>query len=131
MMLSFKKSHSSKMLGLFFFSKLYWHSHILCILKIASKNVGTLIHFVNFLFTEVTIYLYKSTVLSWMKLWCLFSEFSIVGGMGEGDHPPNPTIFFKSPMGHPHPQLRNSPPSETIPRKWFREKTINNNLKSS
>ena len=63
-MLSFKKSHSSKMLGLFFFSKLYWHSHILCILKIASKNVGTLIHFVNFLFTEVTIYLYKSTVLS-------------------------------------------------------------------
>ena len=82
------------------FSKLYWHSHTLSILKTASKNVGTFIHFVNFLFTEVTIYLYKSTVLSWMKLRCLFSEFPIVGGMGEGGSPrppPNPTFFFETP----------------------------------
>ena len=45
------------MLGLNFSSKLDWGSYIIYIAKTTSKKIGVLI-----LFSEVALYLYKSTV---------------------------------------------------------------------
>ena len=54
---------SFKMLGLTFSSKLDWGSCIVSIAKTTSKKIGALIHSMKFLFPEVALYLYKSTVV--------------------------------------------------------------------
>ena len=51
-----------KMLGLTFSSKLGWGSNIFSIAKSVSKKSGALICSVKFLFPEVALYLYKSTM---------------------------------------------------------------------
>ena len=51
-----------KMLGLIFFSKLDWDSYIISIAKTVSTKIGALIRSVKFLFPEVALYLYKSTI---------------------------------------------------------------------
>ena len=56
-----------KMMGLSFSSKLDCSSYIISIAKTASKKIRALIHSMNFLYPEVTIYLYKSTIQSCMK----------------------------------------------------------------
>ena len=50
------------MLGLTFSSKLDWGSYIIFIAKTASKKIGGLICSMKFLFPEVALYLYKSTI---------------------------------------------------------------------
>ena len=58
-----RKNHPFKMLGLTFSYKLDWRSDIISVAKTASKKIGALIRSVKFLFPEVTLYLYKSTML--------------------------------------------------------------------
>ena len=58
---------SFKTLGLTFSSKSDWGSYIISIAKTASKKIGTLIHFMKFLFPEVALYLYKSTIRQCME----------------------------------------------------------------
>ena len=53
---------SFKMSGLAFSSKLGWGSYIISIAKIASKKIGALILSMKFLFSEVVLCLYKSTI---------------------------------------------------------------------
>ena len=50
------------MLGLTFSFKLDWDSYITSIGKTASEKIGTLIRSMKFLFPEVALYLYKSTI---------------------------------------------------------------------
>ena len=50
------------MLGLIFTSKLDWGSYIISIAKTASKKIGALIRSMKFLFPEVALCLYKSTI---------------------------------------------------------------------
>ena len=50
------------MLGLTLSSKLDWGSYIIFIAETASKKIGALIYFSKFLFPEVALYLYKSTI---------------------------------------------------------------------
>ena len=50
------------MLWLTFSSKLDWGSYIIFIAKTASKKIGGLICSMKFLFPEVALYLYKSTI---------------------------------------------------------------------
>ena len=57
-----RKNHPFKMLGLTFSYKLDWRSDIISVAKTASKKIGALIHSVKFLFPEVALYLYKSTI---------------------------------------------------------------------
>ena len=59
-----------KMLGLTFSSKVNWSSYIISIAKTASKKIGTLIRSIKFLFPEVTLYLYKSTIRPCMEYCC-------------------------------------------------------------
>ena len=59
-----------KMLGLTFSSKLNWGSYISSIAKTASKEIGALIHSMKFLSSEVTLYLYKSTIWPFMEYRC-------------------------------------------------------------
>ena len=59
-----------KMLGLTFSSNLDWRSYIISIAKIASKKIGALIHSMKFLFPEVTLCLYKSTMRACMEYCC-------------------------------------------------------------
>ena len=54
---------SFKRMGLTFSSKLDWGSYIVSIAKTASKKIGALIRSMKFLFPEVALYLYKSTVV--------------------------------------------------------------------
>ena len=61
---------SSKMLGMTFCSKLDWGSYIISITKTASKKIGASIHSMKFLFPEVALYLYKSTIQPCMKQCC-------------------------------------------------------------
>ena len=61
---------SFKTLGLTFSSKSDWGSYIISIAKTASKKIGTLIHFMKFLFPEVALYLYKSTIRQCMEYCC-------------------------------------------------------------
>ena len=61
---------SFKMLGLTFSSKLDWSSYIVSIAKTASKKIGALIRSMKFLFPEVPLYLYKSTIRSCMEYCC-------------------------------------------------------------
>ena len=58
------------MLGLSFSSKLDLVSYIISIAKTASKKIGAMIRYMNFLFPEVALYLYKSTILSCMENCC-------------------------------------------------------------
>ena len=51
------------MLGLTF-SFLDWSSYIISIEKTASKKIGALIRSMKFLSTDVTLYLYKPTILN-------------------------------------------------------------------
>ena len=55
------------MLGLTFSSKFDWGSHSISIAKTASKKIGALIRSMKFLSSEVTLYLYKSTICSCME----------------------------------------------------------------
>ena len=65
---SFIEGKSSfKMLGLTISSELDWGSYIISIAKTASKKIGALIHYMKFISPEVVLYLYKSTVWSFMK----------------------------------------------------------------
>ena len=59
-----------KMLGLTFSSKLDCSSYIISIAKSASKKIGALIHSMKFLFPEVALYLYKSTIQPCMEYFC-------------------------------------------------------------
>ena len=54
-----KEKSSFKKLGLPFFSKLDWGSYFISIAKTASKKIGASM---KFLFPEVALYLYKSTI---------------------------------------------------------------------
>ena len=51
------------MLLLSFYSKLDWVQYIISIAKTASRKIGALIRSMEFLSTEVALYLYKSTVV--------------------------------------------------------------------
>ena len=51
-----------KMLGLSFSSKLDWASYIVSTIKPASKKIGDFIHSLKFLYPEVALYFYKSTI---------------------------------------------------------------------
>ena len=62
-----EKKSSFKMLGLTFSSKLDWNSYIICFAKTASKKIGALIRSMRFLSSEVTLYLYKSTICPYME----------------------------------------------------------------
>ena len=59
-----------RMLGLTFSSKLDWGSYIIYIAKTVSKKIGALIRSMNFLSTEVALYLYKSTIRPCMEHCC-------------------------------------------------------------
>ena len=62
---------SFKMLGLTFCSKLGWGSYIAFIAKTASKKVEASIRSMKFfLFPEVALYLYKSTIRPCMEYCC-------------------------------------------------------------
>ena len=63
---------SFKMLWLTFSSKLDWGSYINSIGKSDSKKIGALIRSMKFLSPEVALYLYKSTILSWIEYCCHF-----------------------------------------------------------
>ena len=58
---------SFKMLGLTFSSKLDWGSYIVSIAKTSSMKIGALIRSMKFLFPEVALYLYKSTMWPCME----------------------------------------------------------------
>ena len=65
-----RKKTSFKMLGLTYSSKLDWGSYIISIAKTASKKIGALICSMKFLSPEVALYLYKSTIWSYMEYCC-------------------------------------------------------------
>ena len=58
------------MLQLVFSSKLDWSCYINSIGKTTSKKIGYLIHSMKFLFPEVAMYLYKSTIRECMEYCC-------------------------------------------------------------
>ena len=58
------------MLGLTFSPKLDWGSQIISIAKTSSKKIGTIIHSMKFIFPEVVLYLYKSTIRPCMEYCC-------------------------------------------------------------
>ena len=58
----FEEKSSFKILGLTFPSKLGWGSYIISIAKTASKKIGVVIRSMKFLFPEVALCLYKSTI---------------------------------------------------------------------
>ena len=57
-----EEKSSFKMLGLTFSSKLDWGFYIISIAKTASKKIGAFTHSMKFLSSEVTLYLYTSTI---------------------------------------------------------------------
>ena len=57
-----EEKSSFKMLGLIFSSKLDWDFYIISIAKTTSVKIGMLIRFMKFLFPEVALYLYKSSI---------------------------------------------------------------------
>ena len=65
-----EEESSFKMLELTFSSKLDWGSYIISIAQTASKKIGALIRSVKFLFPEVALYLYKSTIWPCMEYCC-------------------------------------------------------------
>ena len=58
------------MLGLIFSYELDWGSYIIPIAKTLSKKIGALICSMKFLFPEVALHLYKSTICACMKYYC-------------------------------------------------------------
>ena len=58
------------MLGLSFSSKMDWGSYIMSIAKTASKKIGALIRSMKFLYSDVALYLYKSTICLCMEYSC-------------------------------------------------------------
>ena len=58
------------MLGLTFSYKLDWRSDIISVAKTASKKIGALIRSMKFLFPEVALYLYKSTIQPCVEYCC-------------------------------------------------------------
>ena len=58
------------MLGLTFSSKLERCSYIICIAKSACKKIGALICSLKFLYPEVALDLYKSTICPCMGYYC-------------------------------------------------------------
>ena len=64
------KMDASAHLGLILSSKLDWGSYISSIAKTARKKIESLIPFLKFLFSEVALYLYKSTI--WPCLECCY-----------------------------------------------------------
>ena len=65
-----EEKSSFKMLGLTFSSKLDWGSYIISIAKTASKKIGAIICYMEFLSPGVALYLYKSTIHSCMEYCC-------------------------------------------------------------
>ena len=65
-----EEKSSFKMLGLTFSSKLDCGSYIISIAKTASKIIGALIHSMKFLYPEVALYLYKSTIRPCIECCC-------------------------------------------------------------
>ena len=65
-----EEKSSFKMPGLTFSSRLDWGSYIVSTAKTASKKVGALIRSMKFLFPEVALYLYKSTIRPCMEYCC-------------------------------------------------------------
>ena len=65
-----EEKSSFKMLGLTLSSKLDWGCYIISIAKTASKKIGALIRSMKFLFPEVALYLYKSTIRPCMEYCC-------------------------------------------------------------
>ena len=65
-----EEKSSFKMLGLTFSSKLDCGSCIISVAKTASKKIGTLVRSTKFLFPEIALYLYKSTIRSCMEYYC-------------------------------------------------------------
>ena len=57
-----EEKSSFTMLGLTFSSKLNWGCYINSIAKTASKKIRVLIRSMKFIFPEVPLYLYKSTI---------------------------------------------------------------------
>ena len=66
----FEEKSSCKILGLTFFSKFYWGSYIISIVKTTSKKIGALIRSVKCLSSEAAPYLYKSTIRPCMEYCC-------------------------------------------------------------
>ena len=66
----FEEKSSFKMLGLNFSFKLDWGSYIITIVKTDSKKIGALFRSMKFLSPEVALYLYKSTIPSYMEYCC-------------------------------------------------------------
>ena len=64
------EKQSFKMLGMTFSSKLDWGPHIISIAKTSSKKSRDLIRFMKFLFPEVALYPYKSTIRPCMEYCC-------------------------------------------------------------
>ena len=65
-----ERKSSFKMQGLTFSSELDWGSYINYIAKTASKKIVALICSMKFLFPEVALYLYKSTIHPCMEYCC-------------------------------------------------------------
>ena len=64
------ETSSFKMLWLTFSSKLDWSSYIISIAKTTSKKVGALIRSMEFLSSEVPLYLCKSTIRPCVEYCC-------------------------------------------------------------
>ena len=65
-----EEKSSFKMLGLTFSYKLDWGSYFSSIVKTAFKKIGALISSMKFLFPEVALYLFKSTIRPCMEYCC-------------------------------------------------------------
>ena len=64
-----EEKSSFKMLGLTFSSKLDWGSYIFSIVKIGKEKLEKICS-MKFLFPEVALYLYKSTIHPFMEYCC-------------------------------------------------------------
>ena len=62
-----RENHLLRCCVLTFSSKLEWGSYIISVAKITSKKIGALIHFAKFLSSEVALYLYESTIQSFLE----------------------------------------------------------------
>ena len=65
-----EEKSSCKMLELTFTSKLDWGCYIFSIAKTTFKKIGALIRSMKFLYTEVALYFYKSTIRPCMEFCC-------------------------------------------------------------
>ena len=65
-----EEKSSFKMLGFIFSLKMDRTSYIISIAKTTSRKIAALICSIKFLFPEVALYLYKSTIWSYMEYCC-------------------------------------------------------------